>query len=532
MIARPSASTVPASALHEGPPITSARRWGYAALAVAPFLSVYLASGLVEAGATGFVQYDQPYYSANGREVFERGNGFTHPNPYDPSPDAPAIYFHWFTWLLGFGIHWLGADPGAQYVLFGVAGALSLSWITYRLIETLHPHRRNQTWLFFAAMWGGGLATLAALASNLVVGMSPAYNLFRLDPFGGWWSVSSWGRNAVFATEAVYHAIVAGTWLAALRQRWGWLLLGAALLASTHPFSGLQLLLMLLAWCAFLFVVRRSRAALGAGGALIVILGLFLGYYFVYLESFAAHRALRAVWTLEWTLPLTQLLLALALVGLAAAAALLHRKPGRPEVPFFGLCFAVSLLLVKHEWIFEAHQPLHFSRGYQWMPLFILGLPALGRGLDALRAGWRRPSRALLLALLMAVGVSDNAVFVLAQWVPPSYAVSLSPPEREMFTWMEREGLDGVLLCPYPTTSYLSATYTASRPYYGHLYNTPQFGERKAEVQRWFAGDPAFPARDPVDYVLLRRAHARRFYASPSWQWLHENEQWVLFGRR
>jgi hypothetical protein len=45
--------------------------------------------------ATGFIQYDQPYYVANGRAVFDRDNGVLYPNPSDADADAPMIYFHW-----------------------------------------------------------------------------------------------------------------------------------------------------------------------------------------------------------------------------------------------------------------------------------------------------------------------------------------------------------------------------------------------------------------------------------------------------
>src|SRR5439155_21748675 len=83
------------------------------ALGVVPFLSIYLAHYASPLGIpTGFIHGDMPYYAANGREIFERGNGLAHPNPYDPDPHAPVIYFHWFTWVLGFAIKKIGIEPG------------------------------------------------------------------------------------------------------------------------------------------------------------------------------------------------------------------------------------------------------------------------------------------------------------------------------------------------------------------------------------------------------------------------------------
>ena len=71
-------------------------------LMLLPWLAIltahYVGNG---SNATGFIQYDQPYYVANGRAAFERGDGFRYPNPSDSSADAPVIYFHWLPWALG-----------------------------------------------------------------------------------------------------------------------------------------------------------------------------------------------------------------------------------------------------------------------------------------------------------------------------------------------------------------------------------------------------------------------------------------------
>jgi len=63
--------------------------------ALLPYYAVYVAHfARPTGGATGFIQDDMPYYLANAREIFERGNGITYPNPFDSDGAAPAIYFH------------------------------------------------------------------------------------------------------------------------------------------------------------------------------------------------------------------------------------------------------------------------------------------------------------------------------------------------------------------------------------------------------------------------------------------------------
>ena len=63
----------------------------------------------------------------------------------------------------------------------------------------------------------------------------------------------------------------------------------------------------------------------------------------------------------------------------------------------------------------------------------------------------------------------------------------------------KRAWREGVLVTPYPNTSYLAATYTPLRPYFGHPYNTPDYPGRVAQVESWLTtGRPelalSFPA--------------------------------------
>src|SRR5262245_2369956 len=159
-----------------------------------------------------------PYYCANAREIFERGNGLAHPNAYDPDPEAPVIYFHCLIWLLGFGIKKVGLDPGRLFVATGVIGSFLCSYLTLRLVETRLHECRFRITLFLFTMWGGGLLCIGRVAQNLLSGRPAGESLFAYDPFDGWW-FQNWGRNLIFPTEAVYHALAAAVWLAVLGSR-------------------------------------------------------------------------------------------------------------------------------------------------------------------------------------------------------------------------------------------------------------------------------------------------------------------------
>lgn len=272
---------------------------------------------------------------------------------------------------------------------------------------------------------------------------------------------------------------------------------------------------------------------------------MFLWYYASYLPSFPQHRALVQTWTLEWVLGVPTLLLAYGPIGLVALARLWSDRR-HLDIParFFVVCFAVCFVLAKHDWLIQPRQPLHFTHGYVWMPLCLLALPLLQRGLVRLRAGRSAFGFGLLLLPVAALGVSDDAVFVAEQGRRSSgVGVDLSPADREMFSWIDRQGLSGILLCTRVDLSYLSATYTSVRPYLGHVFNTPDWLRRNQDVGLWLTQARGGPWMAQVDYVLFWKGPPLSGIADwqpwlearvdpGQWASLHENREWALFGRR
>jgi len=514
-----------------------ARILALSCLAALPFLAVYLFHYTSPAGEpTGFIQGDMPYYFANGRAIFERGNGFAHPNPYDPDPGSPVIYFHWLTWLLGFGCKKLGADPGLLFVALGILAGIACSSLTYLLVRCVLPDNRYAGILFLFTMWGGGLLCSAQVARNLFHGQSPCYNLFALDPFNGWWFLN-WGRNLICPTEAVYHALVAASWLGVLQGNGALALGSAALLAATHPFTGLQLLLMLAGWYTIELWRKRSVPVLLLWLVNVLVLALFFGYYFVFLGSFPQHRILLAQWSLDWTLPPSSMLFAYGPIGLLAAYRLtLGRDKFDGAALFFTVCFAVSLLLVKHDWYASPRQPLHFTRGYLWMPLCLIALPLLHKLLISLEGRMTRVQFVLTMSVLGALALSDNALFLVrqarAQWAGDAEGTYfLTRNEREVLDWIDSHRLEGVLLCPDGNLSFLSAVYTSARPYFGHWSNTPMHRQRVQQMLDWFDKGNIGAWFDQVDYLLLPRQYRPKTGRSEEWTEIHANDEWRLLAR-
>lgn len=481
--------------------------------------------------ATGFLQYDSPYYVANGREVFERGNGFAHPNPYDPSPHAPVIYFHWLTWLLGFGVKILGADPGALFASLGVVASLLCSALTLRLVEAVLPQAAGRRILFLLTMWGGGALYLGGLAANLGAGRPWAVDPFAFDTGQGWW-FPNWGRNLVLPTEAVYHCFVAAAWWAVVKRRWPLAIGTVATLAATHPFSGLQHLLILATWIAVVAARERTRAAVGRLAVVAAILGAFAAYYFVFLNSFPEHRALTAKWSLAWTMPLSNLVLAVAPPTGVALWRLRRRENWTEADRFFAVAWIGTFLLLKHDWFIPPHQPAHFSRGYHWLPAWLMALPQLQAWGLAVAA---RAGRATLFAagsVAAALLLSDNAAFLYREFHDDQRERHyLTPAQRDVFRWLERSGASGVLLCADTRLGYLAATYTSVRPYLGHLNNTPDVHERWRHVAAWHREGQRGPWQEQIDCVLMQRTNPPAAFDRENWREVYRNQDYLLFER-
>jgi hypothetical protein len=508
------------------------QRWFLVILAVLPFHLPLLQHLLTGPIATGFLQYDSPYYMANARAIFERGNGFAYPNAYDPDPHAPVIYFHWLLWLLGAGVKFLHLDPGALFAATGVAASIVCSALTLRLVELVLPDPRGRTGWFLLTMWGGGIVVLATAGLNLAQGRSLSEELFRLDAGEGWW-FSNWGRNLILPTEAVYHCLVAAAWIGVLQKRWTLAIGAVAALAATHPFSGLQHLLILGAWTAVLALRERTPASFGRAG-LMVLLGAGFGvYYFWFLNLFPAHRAMTAVWSTAHEVTGVSLLLSIGPLA-AIVGWRLYREQGRSgEAAWFWLtAFAITLLLMKHDWFIHSHQPAHFSRGYHWMPLWLLALPQLQAWARQLTATRGRLIAGATFALAGLGAVADNAVFLAHDLNGGERdRIHLSEGQREMLAWIDHTGLRGVLLSFDLRLGYHAAAYTGARPYLGHLNNTPDIRERWRNVAAWQRKGERGPWLNTVDYILIERASPPATFDASAWRELHRNEEYILLGR-
>ena len=507
-------------------------RVAYIAVSVSPFLSLYIfhwintPEGYIP---TGFIQSDMPYYAANGREIFESGNGFSYPNPYDTSPTKPDIYFHWFPWLLGVGIKFFNIDPGILFFVFGIVSSVLCAWLTLIIVEKILPNLQFRYPLFLLVMWGGGVLCLSAVVANLFNSESPSLftNILRYDPFGGMWFLN-WGRNLIYPTEATYHAIVALIWIAVLNQRWWLAVFGTVGLATTHPFSGVQHLLIMIFFLSIVLVIYKSPKITKYWITLSITLVIFLLYYKVFLVSFPEHQAIHKDWSLNWVLPIESIFLAYSPVGILAIMRIIYDRRRLPiEVLFFATCFLTSLLLAKHELFMDSMQPLHFTRGYLWTPLIFIALPFIQRGLISLQQRMSNILFMLISVILASFAIGDNLVFVKLNTNRP-LGYYLTFEERNLLTQVNLLDDSGIMLTLNRKLGYLSATYTSVTPYVGHHFLTPKREEKLQNIKYWKANQYDLLEQENIDYILIKIENIPSDFDLSKWDTKLKSKNYIL----
>jgi hypothetical protein len=493
---------------------------------------------------TGFLVYDLAFYMAVAREHFD-GGGFRllYGLPFSPFASTPAIYFQPHTLVLGLLWRATGWDPGVVFVVFGAAAAwvcARLALALYREVAGLADTADRVGLLVFC--WGGGLLVLAGLLAfwgrgGTVAELLTFEPLFTFDPWDGWWFLS-FGRNLVLPTEAGYHALFFGVVLGVLRRRYRLAAALALVLVLTHPFTGAELTAILLAWLA-VEGLRRSRAvprefALACVG----VAGVQAAYYGVFLRRFEEHRVVLQQYDAEpWLLDNASLLPAyLPVLCLAAwnfrSVGHARRYLATPPHRLLLVWFLVALALEKHELVMRPVMPLHFTRGYVWTALCLMGAPVLVGLLRRLATGRRRAAGIAAAAGIVVLFLADNGSWVgTYPWRPSGWrqAIYLHPAERDVLAHLAAEGPPGAVVAAQTRKlGFLTTVYTPLRSWYAHHLVTPYAEARAEELRRYFAAGSVPPAwRDLSVLVVMFREEAdrRRGQGEP----LYANAGFVVF---
>jgi hypothetical protein len=481
------------------PPIahSPSKKWFYWAVtllslpALIPLAGALIVPLMKNRVPTGFIEYDMPYYLANGRSYFYHGFHLTYSNPY-AGYGSPAIYFQPQTLLLGL-IQQLGFHPGVTFnivELLALFFASSVAVILYMEVVGAETTAKKLGLVCF--FWGGGVFTLIGLALTLARG-EPLLSVFEFEPTWGWWMLN-FGRNLVYPTEAYYHGVYLLSLLFLVRKRFMLSLLMAALLCASHPFTGVSLILVLIAYSALELVLRSGAVPFQFMLGAILIAALDVGYYLVWLNRFSDHRAVQAQMsavTAAWLYRPKTFIAALLIVGCLAIWRIASTRFScfrDSRTRLFAVLFLVVFALTQHNLFMGPMEPIHFAHGYDWIALFFIGAPMLIALLDyllRLPGPWLRTGA---LTLLMIFFLLDNAAWLVKIAIRNEFLVSLSREESGALSWLGHNVKQGdMVICEDVPVSYLVSTYTPGRSWYGHEKNTPYMQQRQDEVNQAFS---------------------------------------------
>jgi hypothetical protein len=459
--------------------------------AALPYISHFaLADGRIP---TGFIEGDQAYYMANAREHFDSGGfSFLYGNPFDGSPDTPRVYWQPHILLLGILLHITGFAPGLIYVAFGLCGVLVCARVALAMYRESPGAERNPgPPLLLVFFWGGGLLVIAGALST-IPGLFRgeqflAGDLLRFDPGEGWWFLN-FGRNLVFPTEAFYHALFFGCIFFLFRRQYLGAALCAGFLSASHPFTGIELLAVLSVWIVVELVLGGpDRPPPAFVVSVLLLLVAHVSYYLLFLSSFPEHRQLMDQWEQPWILRPLSALFAYAPMAAGALWALRKRGPSAfrdRNTRLLLVWFAVAFALANHQYVLRAVQPLHFTRGYIWTPLFLLAAPGLQEFFRRRRNG---VTTFLAVACVVTLFCADNIVWLgLVSSGRTRADILLTADERDVLDWMNRNG-DGrtLVVSGIMPVNYLATVYTPARAWVAHKFNTPRSLEREREVREF-----------------------------------------------
>jgi hypothetical protein len=458
---------------------------------------------------TGFIEYDLPSYHAEGRAYFDRGFHLTYSNPY-AGYNSPHIYFQPHTFLLGL-LQQLGLDPGVTFNIFGLLAlffAATAAVLFY--IQVVGVETRAKKIALVCFFWGGGIFTLWGVARALFR-MHRFSAIFEVEPTYGWWMLN-FGRNLVYPTEAFYHGLFLFALLALVRRRLTLSLALAAIACLSHPFTGVTLILILIAWSAIELLLRSGAATLKFMLGAMVIGVLHIGYYMVWLNRFTDHRVLQQHWGKAWLYPPKVFVGALILVGSLAIWRLASSRfqcLHDTRVRLFAVWFVVVFALTQHNLVIHPIQPIHFAHGYDWTALFFLGAPILIALIDSILKIPRPLARNAALALLLGLFLIDNAAWLVKIAINNEYLVSLTRNQSAALSWLSQNAKSGdLIVCQDQLLSYLVATYTPALSWQGHEHNTPYIDQRQDEVERIFNHGQPLPEW---------KRHGVIYVSSPAW---------------
>lgn len=495
------------------------------------------------------IQYDQFYYASNAREMFENGNGFAYPNPFDCRDDSPVIYSHLFPLLIGHLWKSTGLPIMSVYLPIRIIFGVLLTILVWHLASLFFPNLRMANIVFYCLMIsGGGISTwlgVMAVASGKVAIAQFFHNLAFIEGMAGWWFLNIF-RNFFYATEILYHFLFFLTLLLVLKRRWWLSLLCLALMLYSHPYTGFQLGLVYVGYFFLSFVVEQHEKKkfflFGLYASILVV--IFVAYNVLWLRSFPQHRELmNELMGVDYAvLGFRKLIICWGiwlLTGAYGAVRYFKSLITSPEWRLVLTLLIVTFALVNHHYITPFRvQPAHFSHGYVFTPLVLITFYAYEKVIHQGHGLARLLQNSLLIGVFISITALDNLCYL-----PRMYEMAQQPPatitgaESSVIQFLSNQKHRHVVATTNESIGYLVTVFTEHDAVIGYLHHTPQSElKKKLLLDLIYKGDEILLREyKNIDMLVLspdEKESVSRYSFYARWKELFHNEAFYVYAIR
>lgn len=488
------------------------QNWLLALVLTTPMIVLYLAFYLNHSSSlspTGFIGLDNVSYVANAKQYLDAGHfSLFYSNPLNDSGDYTAIYFQTQTCFLAL-LLWIGFAPGFAIMLLNWLGTLLSFRMAIGIYDHLYPNSNHRKLFVSLFCWGGGLLALSCIpiaVTQTIGNQDLLERLFFLDPARGWWGLN-FGRGHFISTEGYYHFLFLSGILCILKKKWNLALVIALALSLSHPFTGIEYLSIVAAWAFVeIIIVKNKTVHWKFFVGIVLIMASHIFYYLFYLDQFPEHRSVSVQYSLNWRLRFFNIIPAYCIVGTLAIVSFFKLKKeffNNLSTRLFLTWFVIAFFLANHEIFMKPMQPLHFTRGYIWTSLFLLGLPAL-RGLFQ---NVKSRKHFIILMLLSALMFSDNFLWIVngARFTRTSPSViAITAEQKNLLKTISKNSSNKTLIIGNDdVVVYMSTVYSTAYPWISHPFTTPFVAEKTKAYNEFISSGVIYPSWKKREVIFV-----------------------------
>ncbi len=439
---------------------------------------------------TGFVHGDMLSYMANARQHFDNENfSLIYSNPFNIDSNGPKIYFQIQTLILGTVWHFTQIDVGVIFIGFGILFSFLAIYIALKLFKSyIGWGTKGHTATFALLIYGGGLLIIGGFIYNYFQKfdfIDAALKSQVFDPGGGYWMLN-FGRNFVYSTEAYYHFLTISIVYLVLKNKQYAVSLVLFILSFSHPFYGIQFLLIILLYqFSEFFIFSKLKIKKRFIALNIIILALFGAYNGIYLSNFAEHKIIIEQWSINWFMDSISIILAYLPVFILTFISfrnsefkLFNNSFNR----FLLIYFLISLALANHELIMRPIQPIHFTHGHIYTPLFLLGAGVLVKFFNHNKWVLSSVIKSFVFLLLIFDNLTwfSDQSYININREEQAVSIRIKQPQLDLLNYIDKHyDYTYLFVSENYELDYFATAYTSVYSLVPHMFNTPYINHRK-----------------------------------------------------